>query len=1094
MSERASPASRAWRGLIWTAASAILLVTLPAVAAAAAERDEPVRVAVYPFITPQGEETEQRRNEAALLSELAGLALGNIPGVNALERRRLGGMLREAALQGELGAEAEAALATSDVADLLVTGRLLGGVQRSLELSVTSVETGVLLAAPTVPVPAGEPEAAIRAIQRHVMRAHRRHSPLDERADPLKRIAVGPFLPRRGSDRDHSVGVRIRGEIRRRLAQQGQREIVARQPGYALFFERYLARVKDGALGSPGLPSSGLLIHGHYGATPDDGGDDTLALVLKFEQFASEPRRPAMATVVVEAADARSLARAAARAISAHLRPPESPATLDEQVTVERLMREAIQLGDVSDNPDATRLQWPPFTRSDLDDNVGQAQTYRRWRKSDHEHLGRAIAKVQRVLEIVPGHRQARMLLAYLLKARDEHRANALWAAVVMEAPRSRAARAAGKQLNDQHVFRHAYPEPSIHDRLADADLLEEWSIGVRPNLDGIAKGGTIYSAPEGTAPLRRAGLDWIEAEQAYRVSAQATRHVWGNDDESEVLTDIGQRLLGIAIRPKRFAWRPYNDPPQFESCGQQEHACWFRQDMSLVAITTLANLVALHPDDHLSRLRLAKALDGSAHPFAGHAAWLYADAHRRTSEPFVRALASTLARGPQLAGRASATSTSAEEPAASLADPTVTFPSRERVTTSQARRIRDLATEPLRDAYARGLDLLNANHGHVGPSVILDEIAFIADRFADGRRPLRTHDLDGLRHRLEASPAALIDRLVQQGILDAYARVKPALAAQGSAWQLEPEQWPDEWHRQTLNQVLFESTHADSVGVVRVYTRAGEGWTRADTLSASDAAARAQFGTDAASDGRLLMVCARGRGQRRSRNVGDAPPVPGGVYLFRRLNGRWVETDKLLEGNCRNVDLSDRWVAATVDQRVYLFERSNGNVLRQRSVAPPDYAANAAQFEWFGADLAVSGDWLAVGNTSANQQTGDGDAPSLWGTVDMFRFAEDEWRWHGRITGQPFADEARKFGDSVVFHDDSLWVGAPRSELHGLRNAGAVYRFRWNDGAWSMRERFIASETAADERLGRKLVAPGSGPMLSSRNSNEPWLFTLGE
>jgi hypothetical protein len=236
----------------------------------------------------------------------------------------------------------------------------------------------------------------------------------------------------------------------------------------------------------------------------------------------------------------------------------------------------------------------------------------------------------------------------------------------------------------------------------------------------------------------------------------------------------------------------------------------------------------------------------------------------------------------------------------------------------------------------------------------------------------------------------------------------------------------------------------ASNSGAVYVFRRAGTVWQQETYLKASSPGAYDAFGDSVALSGDTLAVgalfedsAARGAGGDQSDN---SAPESGAVYLFRRTGTAW-------------------------QQEAYLK------------------AFNTGAGDWFGADVALSGDTLAIGayreDSAARGVGGDqsDDSALNSGAVYVFRRAGTAWRREAYLKASN-TGTGDIFGSSVALSGDALAVGAmlEASAAQGLGGdqddnaadaSGAVYLFRRTGTAWQQETYLKASNSETSDRFG---------------------------
>lgn len=250
----------------------------------------------------------------------------------------------------------------------------------------------------------------------------------------------------------------------------------------------------------------------------------------------------------------------------------------------------------------------------------------------------------------------------------------------------------------------------------------------------------------------------------------------------------------------------------------------------------------------------------------------------------------------------------------------------------------------------------------------------------------------------------------------------------------------------------------AVNAGAVYIFLRNGQSqWEQRQRLTASNAAPNNQFGEAVALSGRNLIV-----------GVPDRDSAAGTVYAFRRstedTTGTWSQEAQLTPvglapadtfGSAIALSGSTALVAATGDTdsagAVYVFVRSGGNppwAQQGPRLVAPQRVSDAA----FGFSVAVDGDLALVG---APGQTDAGSA---------FAFRRTGATWsagQSLAVGAPLASPqpGDAFGSAVSLSGTWSVVGAPKSEVAGVLEAGSAFFFEHVAGSWVARQRFDSPE-----------------------------------
>ena len=206
--------------------------------------------------------------------------------------------------------------------------------------------------------------------------------------------------------------------------------------------------------------------------------------------------------------------------------------------------------------------------------------------------------------------------------------------------------------------------------------------------------------------------------------------------------------------------------------------------------------------------------------------------------------------------------------------------------------------------------------------------------------------------------------------------------------------------------------------------------------LSASDPAADDFFGAAVDISGDTLIVGANGQD--------DLGFSAGAAFIFQR------------EFGC----LPDLW------REVAMLTASDGQPI-----------------DWFGVDVAISGDTVVIGAQLA-------DAPAdASGAAYIFERTEDGWQEITKLVASD-GEHNDDFGIGVEIDGDTVVVGALLKNTEDGRDAGAAYVFERNLGGpdnWGEVARLVASDGAYNDRFGRSLDISGDTIVVGSSLADSP-------
>jgi hypothetical protein len=247
-----------------------------------------------------------------------------------------------------------------------------------------------------------------------------------------------------------------------------------------------------------------------------------------------------------------------------------------------------------------------------------------------------------------------------------------------------------------------------------------------------------------------------------------------------------------------------------------------------------------------------------------------------------------------------------------------------------------------------------------------------------------------------------------------------------------------------------FDEDGETADGSVHAFGDSRRGWRRVQRFQWTDPKSQDRFGAAiAVGSGRLAVA------RDRSDEAGvDA----GAVAVFRKVGAHWRFEADLLASDGADADgfgaslaVSGDFVAVGTphDDRdgihdagtVSIFTVREGEWRRETLLG----AANPTASEWFGNAVAMSGPLLAIG------AYGDDARGMNAGAVHVWRRGSEGWKAEVRLEAEDGA-AGDWFGFALDLHDDRLAIGAPRDDRSG-ESAGCVRIYRRVRGTWSLEE-----------------------------------------
>ena len=298
------------------------------------------------------------------------------------------------------------------------------------------------------------------------------------------------------------------------------------------------------------------------------------------------------------------------------------------------------------------------------------------------------------------------------------------------------------------------------------------------------------------------------------------------------------------------------------------------------------------------------------------------------------------------------------------------------------------------------------------------------------------------------------------------------------------------------------EASLGFGTGAAYVYEKTSTGWQFQQTLTAHDASAGSFFGTSVAIDGDRIVVGAYG-----DPNVDVGA---GAAYVFVRAATKWTPEAKLIGSENSAFDGFGISVAIKDDRIVcgafgnsppnqsevgsaYVFRRINGLWIQEQELS----ASDGAPLARFGLSVAMNADTVAVG------ADGDAELGFYSGAVYVFTFDGSTWVQQQKLHAQD-PQESASFGYHIAMSGDTLVAGAPQNQI-GNHTLGAAYIFTRGSHGWSQDRKLVAMDSDAFDGFGLRVAisddtiavgsmfdhdaAPGGGAAyVYKRNGQSGW------
>ena len=164
--------------------------------------------------------------------------------------------------------------------------------------------------------------------------------------------------------------------------------------------------------------------------------------------------------------------------------------------------------------------------------------------------------------------------------------------------------------------------------------------------------------------------------------------------------------------------------------------------------------------------------------------------------------------------------------------------------------------------------------------------------------------------------------------------------------------------------------------------------------------------------------------------------------------------------------------ITITVDAADAAYPVTIDPFIQQQKLTTPSGANN------FGGAIAISGDTILVGASSSMV------AGRFQGLAFVFVRNGTTWTQQAEL-GPADGATVEEFGASVSLAGNTAVVGAPREDVNGKVDQGAVYVFVRNGTSWSQQQRLLALDGNLDDAFGRSVSIDGNTVAIGSAESD---------
>ena len=288
--------------------------------------------------------------------------------------------------------------------------------------------------------------------------------------------------------------------------------------------------------------------------------------------------------------------------------------------------------------------------------------------------------------------------------------------------------------------------------------------------------------------------------------------------------------------------------------------------------------------------------------------------------------------------------------------------------------------------------------------------------------------------------------------------------------------------HTALVGVPLDELGEETDAGSVYVYRWDGNRWVELAKLTASDGEADDLFGINVALRGDTALVGAY------LDDVGGVTDA-GSVYVYHWDGTQWVEQAKLTASDGEGFDnfgvsvaLSGNTILVgavfgenTDAGSAYVFRWDGSQWVEEAKLTTSDGEAS----DNFGASVALKEGTALVGTWLDDV----GDNPDA-GSVYVYRWDGKTWAEHTHLTASD-GEASDNFGYSVALSGNTALVGAFLDDVGGITNVGSAYVYRWNGSNWEEQAQLTASDGELGDLFGVSVALRGHIALVGAQRTD---------
>jgi hypothetical protein len=294
------------------------------------------------------------------------------------------------------------------------------------------------------------------------------------------------------------------------------------------------------------------------------------------------------------------------------------------------------------------------------------------------------------------------------------------------------------------------------------------------------------------------------------------------------------------------------------------------------------------------------------------------------------------------------------------------------------------------------------------------------------------------------------------------------------------------------------------NTGAVYIFKSESDGWEEMQKLVASDPAIDDNFGISVAINGDYAFVGAWQEDEDASGT--NSQSNAGSVYVFKNVDGTWVETQKLVTSDRTAGDYFGVSIALNDSFAIIGAYREDHDALGENSLTESGSAyvfknvdnswievqklvtADRGKEDWFGVNISISDDYIVISSYKEDEDEYGNNTLDLAGSAYIFKYSNGRFIQEAKLVSSD-REEGDYFGSAVSISGDYAFIAAYQEEddtndQNAKTNAGSVYVFKNKNGNWEETQKIVATDRGSFDFFGWDVSVSGDYALIGQNPS----------